>query len=70
MHGCYCISSLTLLKDIITDIEKIAIVFSGLCHDVAHTGHNNNFEINSFSKLALRFNDKSVRNMKNKNIIY
>lgn len=40
--------------------DKIILVFSGLCHDVAHTGHTNAFEVNSLSKLAVRYNDKSV----------
>lgn len=33
---------------------------SGLCHDVDHTGRNNNFESLSLSKLAIRHNDESV----------
>lgn len=29
-------------------------------HDIEHTGRNNLFEINSISKLAVRYNDNSV----------
>jgi len=33
---------------------------SAFCHDVDHTGRNNLFEVNSNSRLALRYHDKSV----------
>ena len=33
---------------------------SALCHDVGHTGRTNIFEVNSQSKLALRYHDRSV----------
>jgi len=32
----------------------------GLCHDVSHTARTNLFEVNSMSKLAIRYHDKSV----------
>jgi hypothetical protein len=41
-------------------MDYFALVFSGLCHDVGHTGFNNDFEIKTLSKKALRWNDKSV----------
>jgi hypothetical protein len=37
-----------------------AFLFSALMHDVDHTGNNNDYEINSMSKLALRFNNQHV----------
>lgn len=60
MHGCYLLSFLPSIKDLIPLFDKMALTFSGLCHDVSHTAHNNAFEMNSFSKLAIRYNDKSV----------
>lgn len=36
------------------------MILSALCHDVDHTGRTNIFEINSLSKLAIRYHDKSV----------
>ncbi len=42
-------------------LVRFATIFSGLCHDVSHTGRTNLFEINSRSKLAIRYHDKSVR---------
>lgn len=35
-------------------------MFSGLMHDVHHTGFANKFEVNSFSDLAIMYNDISV----------
>lgn len=43
-----------------SDLDRICTSFSGLAHDVSHTGYTNIFEINTFSKLATRYNDKSV----------
>ena len=59
MHTCYLISSLQENQKIFTNHEFFAIVFSGLCHDVGHTGFTNSFEIASQSKKALIYNDKS-----------
>lgn len=41
--------------------EPIRFAFKLACfaHDVGHTGKNNNYEIHSRSKLALRYNDRS-----------
>lgn len=42
------------------DYLGFALLFAGLCHDIDHTGRNNGFEINSYSTLAIRYNDLSV----------
>lgn len=60
MHGCYILSTLPCLSNLIPVFDKMALTFSALCHDVSHTAHNNAFEMNSYSKLAIRYNDKSV----------
>lgn len=60
MHGCYCFITKTKINDTISHLDKIGLLFSALCHDVSHTGRTNAFEINSLSKLAIRYNDKSV----------
>jgi hypothetical protein len=36
-----------------------AFILACFAHDVGHTGKNNNYEIHSRSKLALRYNDRS-----------
>ena len=60
MQGCFALISLTNLNAIIPEFDKMALTFSGLCHDVSHTAHNNAYEMSSFSKLAIRYNDRSV----------
>lgn len=41
-------------------LNKFAVIIGALCHDVAHTGRTNVFEMNSLSSLAIRYHDKSV----------
>ncbi|KMS93741.1 hypothetical protein BVRB_028430 [Beta vulgaris subsp. vulgaris] len=40
--------------------RSFAVLIAALGHDISHPGHNNQFEINSDSELAQRFNGKSV----------
>lgn len=37
-----------------------AVLIAALTHDVGHPGNNNQFEVNTFSELAFRYNDMSV----------
>lgn len=60
MHGCFMFRESTSIKIYLSDMEKFALVFSGLCHDVSHRGYTNNFEMLSYSKLTIRYHDKSV----------
>jgi hypothetical protein len=41
-------------------LSIFSCLLAALCHDVAHTGRNNSFEINSQSPLALLHNDDAV----------
>eukprot|EP01105_Mastigella_eilhardi_P003073 TRINITY_DN1391_c0_g1_i8.p1 TRINITY_DN1391_c0_g1~~TRINITY_DN1391_c0_g1_i8.p1 ORF type:complete len:349 (+),score=84.26 TRINITY_DN1391_c0_g1_i8:132-1178(+) len=41
-------------------IDKLAMVFSAVCHDLGHPGVNNNFLVYSGNPLALEYNDMSV----------
>ena len=59
MHYCYLLSKLPQAS-ILTDLDIFILVLSGLCHDTGHRGFNNNFEIATLSKRAIRWNDKSV----------
>lgn len=59
MHTCYLLATLPSNFNIFTEKDIFAIVFSGLCHDVGHTGFTNAFEIASHSKKALTYNDRS-----------
>jgi len=41
-------------------LQIVALIIAAAAHDVDHDGHNNTFHINSGSKLALKYNDRSV----------
>ncbi|KRX00205.1 hypothetical protein PPERSA_10704 [Pseudocohnilembus persalinus] len=60
MQGCHYLATTTVLKNYLSDLQIFCVVFSGLCHDVNHTARTNIYEVNSMSKLAIRYNDKSV----------
>lgn len=47
------------LSNILTDEEKMGFVIAALGHDLDHGGRNNGFEINTHSRLAIRYNDQS-----------
>ena len=59
-QSCYTFVTKTKVNTILKDHEGFCLIFSGYCHDMAHTGRTNMFEMNSFSKLAVRYHDKSV----------
>ncbi|KAI3409991.1 hypothetical protein GPALN_006357 [Globodera pallida] len=52
--------SQTGLASTLTDLEMLAVLFGALIHDYEHTGHTNNFHIQSGSNFALLYNDRSV----------
>ena len=60
MHTCYLLSSTPKIKQLLNPFKMFTVVFSGLCHDVGHTGFTNIFEIASHSKKAITYNDSSV----------
>ena len=41
-------------------LVQFALLVAAICHDSDHPGHNNTFEINSKSKLAMEYNIQSV----------
>ena len=43
----------TNFKNALSDFEQLCLLFSGLMHDINHTGRTNDFEINSFSEYAI-----------------
>ncbi|VDL75900.1 unnamed protein product [Nippostrongylus brasiliensis] len=52
--------SQTGLANSLGDLELLAVLFGALIHDYEHTGHTNNFHIQSGSNYALLYNDRSV----------
>lgn len=61
MHGCYILSQGDQVLKNLDRIQRFALVFSGLVHDVDHTGKSNLYEMNTRSKLATLYNDRSVK---------
>jgi hypothetical protein len=55
----YFLSNLPDLQSNLSLHMKFGFLVACLAHDVGHTGKNNNYEINSKSKLAMRYNDRS-----------
>merc|ERR1719445_2383870 len=49
-----------LFSRAICTLDGFAILISAAVHDVGHPGHNNSFEIQSESDLAVTYNDQSV----------
>jgi hypothetical protein len=44
----------------ISKVEMASLLVSALVHDIGHPGLNNTYQMNKVTKLALRYNDKSV----------
>uniref|UniRef100_A0A914DMC9 Phosphodiesterase n=1 Tax=Acrobeloides nanus TaxID=290746 RepID=A0A914DMC9_9BILA len=52
--------SQTGLASSLSDLEMLAVIFGAMIHDYGHTGHTNNFHVQSGSEFALLYNDRSV----------
>lgn len=59
-HCIYILLTETSACNLFTATDILALLVSGLCHDVNHTGRTNAFEVNSESELAMRYHDDSV----------
>lgn len=60
MHICYLLVLEENSEEVLSEIEIIGLLIAALCHDMGHPGTDNNFEVNTFSKNALTYNDISV----------
>lgn len=60
MQGVYYFIRYTPFDVITTELQKFAMLFAGLMHDIDHSGKSNSYEMNSMSGLAIRYNDKSI----------
>lgn len=60
MHVTYLILTSKDGPRILSTLDVLACLTAALCHDIDHPGHNNAFEVNSRSNLALQHNDDSV----------
>ena len=48
------------IEKCLRNVDVFAMLIAALMHDVDHPGHNNNYEVQLKSELALRYNDTSV----------
>lgn len=55
----YLINLLPLMNQFMDQDFKFSFLLAALGHDLDHPGTNNNLEINSLSKLAIRYSDQS-----------
>jgi YesN/AraC family two-component response regulator len=46
------------LSEYFAPIDKLILMFSAICHDLDHPGLNNNYQINSKSRLSFLYNGK------------
>lgn len=60
LHGCFVMNARTTLSQHITSGELFSFLVAAMCHDLSHPGTNNMFQIDSQSKIALKYNDVSV----------
>jgi high affinity cGMP-specific 3',5'-cyclic phosphodiesterase 9 len=57
--GFYFLDHVAHLSSLLSSHLKLAFITACLGHDLDHRGRNNDFEVNSGSKLAIRYFDKS-----------
>ncbi|GLC43173.1 hypothetical protein PLESTB_000855000 [Pleodorina starrii] len=60
LQATYLLSTLTRAVNILSPLERLALLVAALCHDLDHDGHSNSFHVNSGSELARIYNDQSV----------
>lgn len=60
LHTTYVLLEKCGLFEKLNPDVLFATLIAALVHDIGHPGNNNLFEINSFSELALKYNDLSV----------
>eukprot|EP00276_Gloeochaete_wittrockiana_P010411 CAMPEP_0184655256 /NCGR_PEP_ID=MMETSP0308-20130426/12880_1 /TAXON_ID=38269 /ORGANISM="Gloeochaete witrockiana, Strain SAG 46.84" /LENGTH=609 /DNA_ID=CAMNT_0027091629 /DNA_START=489 /DNA_END=2318 /DNA_ORIENTATION=+ len=47
-------------RNLLSDLEALALLFAAIVHDMGHQGSSNSFEVTSLSSRALLYNDRSV----------
>lgn len=57
---CYLLTQNPKVQTYLSSLDVFAVLISGLCYCISHTGFTNAFEIASFSGLALTYNNISV----------
>jgi len=52
--------SRTQLARLLSPLDKLTLLLSGICHDLEHPGTNNNYQVNALTPLSFFYNDRSV----------
>nr|BCL77499.1 bifunctional adenylyl cyclase/cAMP phosphodiesterase [Cycas revoluta] len=60
IHAIYLLLTCAEAGKLLNDLEKLALVMAGLCHDVDHPGLTNTFLVYCNDPLAIRYNNISV----------
>ncbi|CAL8091894.1 unnamed protein product [Calicophoron daubneyi] len=55
----YALIWCTPLTECFEQTDQMALLISGICHDLDHPGFNNAYQINAGTVLAMRYNDQS-----------
>ena len=58
-HGVCCMLSPVKSESYLVPLDHFALLIGGLCSCLEHPGLGNEFQIQSYSDLALRYNDVS-----------
>jgi len=59
-QACYLFLTTAGAAEFFTHLEITSLLFAALCHDFEHPGLNNNFQITTYSPLAILYNDHSI----------
>ena len=70
MHASFLMLTTTPALTAMSVLDVFALLVAGLCHDIDHPGHTNDFEIKSRTKLALVHSDDAVLERHHAHIAY
>ena len=60
LHAAFLVLGTTSAGDMLSYRDVLGCMIAALGHDIDHPGHNNAYEVNSYSPLALTHNDDAV----------
>lgn len=60
MHGTYLMLETFNAKQYLTDLERLALTFGAIVHDLDHPGTNNTYHSNKGTVLSIIYNDNAI----------
>ena len=60
VHFSFLLCRQAAITNALTSMDIFSILIASICHDLQHPGLNNNYLVNTYSELALRYNDVTV----------